>query len=55
MRDDKILGSRIAYGVRKGDGALKAKLGAAIAKVKADGTIDKYAKKYLGDIDTSAK
>jgi lysine/arginine/ornithine transport system substrate-binding protein len=55
VRDDKILGSGIAYGVRKGDGALKAKLDAAIAKVKADGTIDKYAKKYLGDIDISAK
>ncbi len=55
VRDDKILGSGIAYGVRKGDDALKAKLNAAIAKVKADGTIDKYAKKYLGDIDISAK
>ena len=55
VRDDKILGSGIAYGVRKGDDALKAKLNAAIDKVKADGTIDKYAKKYLGDIDISAK
>jgi lysine/arginine/ornithine transport system substrate-binding protein len=55
VRDDKILGSGIAYGVRKGDDALKAKLNAAIEKVKADGTIDKYAKKYLGDIDISAK
>lgn len=55
VRDDKILGSGIAYGVRKGDDALKAKLNAAIEKVKADGTIDKYAKKYLGNIDISAK
>jgi lysine/arginine/ornithine transport system substrate-binding protein len=55
VRDDKILGSGIAYGVRKGDDALKAKLNAAIEKVRADGTIDKYAKKYLGDIDISAK
>jgi lysine/arginine/ornithine transport system substrate-binding protein len=55
VRDDKILGSGIAYGVRKGDDALKTKLNAAIAKVKADGTIDKFAKKYLGDIDISAK
>jgi lysine/arginine/ornithine transport system substrate-binding protein len=55
VRDDRILGSGIAYGVRKGDATLKAKLDAAIAKVKADGTIDKYARKYLGDIDISAK
>ncbi|QSN63348.1 MULTISPECIES: ABC transporter substrate-binding protein [unclassified Caballeronia] len=55
VRDDKILGSGIAYGIRKGDDALKTKLDAAIAKVKADGTIDKYAKKYLGNIDISAK
>ena len=55
VRDDKILGSGIAYGIRKGDDALKAKLNAAIAKVKADGTIDKYAKKYLGNIDISSK
>ena len=55
VRDDKILGSGIAYGVRKGDDALKAKLNAAIEKVRADGTIDKYAKKYLGNIDISAK
>jgi lysine/arginine/ornithine transport system substrate-binding protein len=55
VRDDKILGSGIAYGVRKGDDALKTKLNAAIEKVKADGTIDKYAKKYLGNIDISTK
>ncbi|KMZ11347.1 Lysine-arginine-ornithine-binding periplasmic protein precursor [Candidatus Burkholderia humilis] len=55
VRDDKILGSGIAYGIRKGDDALKTKLNAEIAKVKADGTIDKYAKKYLGNIDISAK
>jgi lysine/arginine/ornithine transport system substrate-binding protein len=55
VRDDKILGSGIAYGIRKGDDALKTKLNAAIEKVKADGTIDKYAKKYLGNIDISTK
>ncbi len=47
VRDDRILGSGIGYGVRKGNDALKAKLNAAIARVKADGTINKYAKKYL--------
>jgi lysine/arginine/ornithine transport system substrate-binding protein len=55
VRDDKILGSGIAYGLRKGDTALKARLDAAIAKLKANGTIAQYAKKYLGDIDVSAK
>jgi lysine/arginine/ornithine transport system substrate-binding protein len=55
VRDDKILGSGIAFGIRKGDDALKQRLNTAIAKLKADGTIAKFAKKYLGDIDVSAK
>jgi lysine/arginine/ornithine transport system substrate-binding protein len=53
--DDKILGSGIAFGIRKGDDALKQRLNTAIAKLQADGTIKKFAKKYLGDIDVSAK
>lgn len=55
VSDDKILGSGIAFGLRKGDDALKQRLNTAIAKLKADGTIAKFAKKYLGDIDVSAK
>lgn len=55
VSDDKILGSGIAFGIRKGDDALKQRLNTAIAKLKADGTIAKFAKKYLGDIDVSAK
>jgi len=55
VSDDKILGSGIAYGIRKDDAALKQRLNTAIAKLKADGTIAKFAKKYLGDIDVSAK
>jgi lysine/arginine/ornithine transport system substrate-binding protein len=55
VSDDKILGSGIAYGIRKDDDALKQRLNKAIAKLKADGTIAKFAKKYLGDIDVSAK
>jgi lysine/arginine/ornithine transport system substrate-binding protein len=55
VSDDKILGSGIAFGIRKGDDALKQRLDKAIAKLKSDGTIARYAKKYLGDIDVSAK
>ena len=55
VSDDKILGSGIAFGIRKDDAALKQRLNTAIAKLKADGTIAKFAKKYLGDIDVSAK
>jgi lysine/arginine/ornithine transport system substrate-binding protein len=55
VRDDKILGSGIAYGIRKGDTALRERLNAAIAKVQADGTVKTLAAKYLGNIDVSAK
>ena len=55
VRDDKILGSGIAYGIRKGDTALRDQLNAAIAKVQADGTVKTLAAKYLGNIDVSAK
>ncbi|MGF6939190.1 lysine/arginine/ornithine transport system substrate-binding protein [Paraburkholderia sp. UCT70] len=55
VRDDKILGSGIAYGIRKGDTALRDQLNAAIAKVQADGTVKTLAAKYLGNIDISAK
>src|SRR5471032_143154 len=55
VRDDRILGSGIAYGIRKGDTALRNQLNAAIAKVQADGTVKTLAAKYLGYIDVSAK
>ena len=55
VRDDKILGSGIAYGIRKGDTALRDQLNAAIAKVQADGTVKTLAAKYLGNIDVTAK
>jgi lysine/arginine/ornithine transport system substrate-binding protein len=55
VRDDKILGSGIAYGIRKGDTALRDRLNAAIAKVQADGTVKTLATKYLGNIDVTAK
>ena len=55
VHDDKILGSGIAFGVRKGDEALKAKLNEAIAKLKADGSVKSLGAKYFGDIDISTK
>ena len=55
VRDDKILGTGIAFGIRKGDDALRSRLDAAIAKLQADGTVKSLAHKYLGDIDVSAK
>lgn len=54
VRDDKILGSGIAFGVRKNDVALRKQLDDAIAKVKADGTVTTLGKKYFGNIDISA-
>ena len=47
VRDDKILGSGIAFGIRKGDAQLRNQLNAAIAKVQADGTVKSLAQKYL--------
>ena len=55
VRDDKILGSGIAFGLRKGDTANKQKLDAAIAKIKQEGVIQQLAKKYFGDIDVTVK
>lgn len=55
VRDDKILGEGIAFGLRKGDEALKKKLDAAIAKVKQQGTVTALSKKYFGDIDVTVK
>ncbi|PBI78312.1 ABC transporter substrate-binding protein [Rahnella victoriana] len=55
VRDDKILGSGIAFGLRKGDTQLKEKLDAAIAKVQKEGVVKSLSKKYFGDIDVSVK
>jgi lysine/arginine/ornithine transport system substrate-binding protein len=53
--DDAILGSGIAFGIRKDDVALKERLNKAIAKLQSSGAIKSLAKKYLGDIDVSPK
>ncbi len=55
VRDDRILGDGIGFGLRKQDTALKARLDAAIATLKADGTVQALGHKYFGDIDISAK
>ncbi|CAG9239164.1 histidine ABC transporter periplasmic binding protein [Paraburkholderia tropica] len=55
VRDDKILGNGVAFGIRKGDAALRERLNAAIAKLEADGTVTTLARKYFGDIDVSPK
>jgi len=53
--DDKILGSGIGFGLRKGDAETKKQLDAAIDKVRADGTITKLAAQYFPGIDVSVK
>lgn len=53
--DDKILGSGIGFGLRKGDVETKKQLDAAIDKVRADGTITKLAAKFFPGIDVSVK
>ncbi len=53
VSDDKILGSGIAFGIRKGDEALKQQLNKAIAEVKNRDTVSILSKKYFGDIDVS--
>jgi len=55
VQDDKILGSGIAFGLRKGDTANKVRLDKAIAEIKKDGVVSQLSKKYFGDIDVSVK
>ena len=43
------LGGGIGMGVRESDGDLKAKMNAAIASVKADGSLNAMIKKWFGD------
>ncbi|HVW53674.1 MULTISPECIES: ABC transporter substrate-binding protein [unclassified Trinickia] len=47
VSDQKLLGSGVGYGVRKGDKALLDKLNGALKALKEDGTIDKLAAKYF--------
>ncbi len=53
VRDDRILGGGVAFGIRKGDDALRERLNAAIAKLESDGTVTSLAHKYFGDINVS--
>jgi len=48
VADDKeILGAGVSGGLRKEDTALKAKLNAAIAAVRANGKYDEITRKYF--------
>ncbi|KJV25710.1 ABC transporter substrate-binding protein [Aquitalea magnusonii] len=56
VHDDKILGSGIAFGLRKDDVELRKKLDAAIARLQASGKVKVLAARYLGEgIDVSVK
>lgn len=45
--DPSILGAGVGVGLRKGDEALKAKINAAIAAIRASGEYDEISKKYF--------
>jgi lysine/arginine/ornithine transport system substrate-binding protein len=47
VKDDKLLGSGVGFGVRKNDRALKEAMNRALKELKDDGTIDKLAAKYF--------
>ncbi|SHO58076.1 transporter substrate-binding domain-containing protein [Vibrio quintilis] len=53
LNDPIILGSGIGFGLRQGDTELKFLLNKAIAKVKADGTVQRLGKKYFSGFDIS--
>ena len=47
LNDDAIFGPGVGVGLRKEDSEMKAKINAAIAQVREDGTYDAIAKKYF--------
>ncbi|MEM5437343.1 ABC transporter substrate-binding protein [Paraburkholderia diazotrophica] len=47
VSDEKLLGSGVGFGIRKGDAALKDAVNQALKELKADGTIDRLAAKYF--------
>lgn len=47
VKDDDIFGPGTGIGLRKTDAALQARLNAAIATLRANGTYDRLAKKYF--------
>ena len=48
VKDDQaILGAGVGVGLRKGETELKAKINAAIKAIRANGTYDKFSKKYF--------
>jgi len=47
LNDEEVFGIGVGAGIRKEDVELLAKVNAAIAKIRADGTYDEIAKKYF--------
>ncbi|CAG9192513.1 lysine/arginine/ornithine ABC transporter periplasmic binding protein [Paraburkholderia sabiae] len=47
VSDEKLLGSGVGFGLRKGDAQLKGAVNQALKELKADGTIDRLAAKYF--------
>jgi len=47
LNDVEVFGPGVGVGMRQGSDELKAKVNAAIAKIRADGTYDKISKKYF--------
>lgn len=47
LNDIEVFGPGVGAGIRKGEDELRAKVNAAIAKIRADGTYDKISKKYF--------
>ncbi|ALL64847.1 Lysine-arginine-ornithine-binding periplasmic protein precursor [Paraburkholderia caribensis MBA4] len=54
VSDEKLLGSGVGFGLRKGDAQLKDAVNQALKELKADGTIDKLAAKYF-DVKVTLK
>ncbi len=54
VKDEKLLGSGVGYGLRKGDKQLKDALNKTLKDMKADGTIEKIAHKYF-DVEVVLK
>ncbi|TLV23431.1 transporter substrate-binding domain-containing protein [Klebsiella indica] len=51
VRDNKLFSIGSAYGLRKGDEALKQRLNQGLAKIMADGTWEKLKQHYFGNIE----
>ena len=53
VRDDKLFSIGSSYGLRKGDDHIKKLLNDGLAKIIADGTLEKIKTQYFGPLDIS--